>query len=278
MANTNGNVDDINQFLDDYRGGESHEETWSPYNQAYNYSVPRGYYLDDEASTSGPSTTTWDQESNYTHTTKSSHKTQSSRAHTARSASVFSRRSAATQSSVPSTAPARWTAYAGMSQAGGNDDFVLWCEFRQLKGCETTFRGDDEAAWIQHHIRHLRESLPNELVCWFCDDHPRFVAGGTSERQSNFEDRMEHVRRHILHDGYWTSDQMRPDFFMVSHMYQSGRLDKNMYDFAMAYTEVPESLRQPEWDESRASKSGAVVHDLEKERRHHKKRAGRKGR
>ncbi|KAK4455026.1 hypothetical protein QBC34DRAFT_374792 [Podospora aff. communis PSN243] len=251
MANRRGNLRDVQQFLTQY--GDSYDaDSWSPYNTA----TPRN--VDDEAQSVGSeSTPTWEEESNYTCTSRSS------RTRTARSASIFSRHSAATQQSE--APPPQWDGY----DVAGGEQFVLWCEFHQLIGCDAVFRGDDEARWIQHHIRHLKDQLPATLVCWFCDDQPAFVARQSADRGANFVERMQHIRQHI--NSEWaTSDGMRPDFFMVEHMYGIRAIDKNTYRRAMAYSEIPRRWQPAADDEPPiTSRSGAVVvNNGGRERRH----------
>lgn len=196
------------------------------------------------------------------------------------SPSVFSR-SGAASSVGRHTAPSfrRTPRPAGTEHFGDNLSVVLWCEFSALMGCDATFRLDDEATWIQHHAQHLKERFPSEVICWFCDDHPHFIAGRTAERRSNFEERMEHIREHIFGD-YKTPDEMRPDFYLLSHMYKHGQLDQGTYEYVMKYTEVPEVLRLPADDETPRSSQQADVqyHDLAKEERHHRRRHKRAGR
>ncbi|KAK0613843.1 hypothetical protein B0T14DRAFT_397120, partial [Immersiella caudata] len=155
----------------------------------------------------------------------------------------------------------------------GRDEFVLWCEFHHLRQCNAVFQGDNEAAWIQHHIDHMRNQLPSRLVCWFCDEDPHFIARRSAERGANFVDRMRHIRRHI--SGEWsTSEAMRPDFFMIDHMYQIGRIDQDMYETAMGYSEMPNGWG-PRPDDEPTSRKDFVYDNGEKERRQ-QKRNGRK--
>jgi hypothetical protein len=243
-------VGDVQQFLNSYHGGEEYnDEAWS----SYNPNIPRHYNTDAQSVASG-STTTWEEESTYTYASNSS------RTHTARSASIFSGHSTAAQSSLGQSEapPSQWGAY----EVAGTDD--LWCEFHQLKGCNAVFRLDKESAWIQHHISHLRNQFPSKLVCWFCNDPP-FVAERSAERKANFVDRMQHIRRHISRD-WETSDTMRPDFFMIEHMYQIRRIDQNMYETAMGYDEMPKKWAMTA-DAEPTSWKGAVCDNGEKERR-----------
>ena len=150
---------------------------------------------------------------------------------------------------------------------------MLWCEFSKLKNCNATFAGDDIAGWIEHHTAHLRNKFPRRVVCWFCDHIP-FVAESKADRRANFEERMEHIREHINSD-YMEVDNMRPDFFVVESLYKNGQIDQGTYQYAIAYTELPLSLRLPADDAmSRPAASSAVqyqCHDLEKEERHRRR-------
>ncbi|KAK0639703.1 hypothetical protein B0T16DRAFT_297714, partial [Cercophora newfieldiana] len=127
----------------------------------------------------------------------------------------------------------------------------LWCEFRGLLDCKATFHLGDDRGWIDHHaVEHLGGEFPRRLVCWFCDDFGDAFSVPTNSKtldtdlKENFELRMAHVREHILSDDL-TLDQMRPDFYMVEHLYRHNLMDGISYKSAMHYTEVPESFRIP---------------------------------
>ncbi|KAK0635000.1 hypothetical protein B0T17DRAFT_586643 [Bombardia bombarda] len=156
--------------------------------------------------------------------------------------------------------------------------FELWCEFCELQNCNATFRGDDEAGWMQHHADHLGGVFPESFMCWFCDDHISFVAHKPAERREKFEDRMGHIRGHIF-DEYKTREDMRPDFHVIEVMGQQHLLDEDTFRYAMHYTELPRPLRLP-GDNPGARPLGRPAqqpqergqyHDLEKERRHHRR-------
>jgi len=256
MAKSSGNLDKVQYLPDGYNGTR---EPWSPYNRA----VPRsGAFEYNPPETE--SSTNWELESSCTDATRSSDYTHSTQS---------TARSAASWSTAPSTAPpSQWPAYEDMAPAG-NDHFFLWCEFHQLKGCNAWFRGNDETAWIQHHINHLKGQFPKELVCWFCDEVPRFVATRDAERETNFWYRMQHIRQHIY--DHAPLDGMRPDFYMVEHMHKIRRIDERTYKDAVAYSELPERWRTPEWGDDSRTSSGAAYTDLEGERRRCRKRGGR---
>ncbi|GAB1321119.1 SET domain-containing protein 3 [Madurella fahalii] len=118
---------------------------------------------------------------------------------------------------------------------------ILWCEFSELMNCCAIFRPDDEAGWIQHHVRHLKDSFPLHLMCWFCD-HVMFDAEHTAEGFANFERRMQHIREHIFKDRL-TSDDVRPDFHVITHLHRHGLLSDGMFKHAMSYQGTPERYR-----------------------------------
>ncbi|KAK3371690.1 hypothetical protein B0T24DRAFT_333343 [Lasiosphaeria ovina] len=169
--------------------------------------------------------------------------------------------------------------YAGHGQPQQQNSFVLWCEFCVLKGCQVTFRGDDEAGWIEHHARHLEDRFPARLMCWFCD-HVPFVASQPAERRANFELRMQHIRAHIF-DEYQLSDHMRPDFFVIEHLHKHRLLDEETFRYAMQYNELPAEFRLPPEEPSLLPSSRPLgqsqpydrgqFHDLEKENRYRRR-------
>jgi hypothetical protein len=110
---------------------------------------------------------------------------------------------------------------------------ILWCEFSGLMGCQAIFGLDDEDGWIEHHAWHLNNPFPQRLMCWFCDDF-KFVAENPADRHDNFVQRMQHVRGHILEEDRLTSEDIRPDFHMVQHLYACRLISKEKYDWAMS--------------------------------------------
>ncbi|KAL2257221.1 hypothetical protein VTK26DRAFT_468 [Humicola hyalothermophila] len=203
---------------------------------------------------------------------------------------------------------------------GGGDH--LWCEFSELQNCRAIFRLDEEEAWIDHHAQHLRDNFPPQLVCWFCDHVPfvataarapsyyssprdHLAAAAAAAAAANFELRMRHVRQHIFDDPRLTSEDCRPDFFMIEHLFQNGLLAEEDYMHAKAYNELPENFRLPgdssraqwpsssssrgplglhsssnggrEWDRER-ERGCYQYHDLERERRRRGKEVVRRGR
>ncbi|KAK4122921.1 hypothetical protein N657DRAFT_574833 [Parathielavia appendiculata] len=209
--------------------------------------------------------------------------------------SIFSSRDGATSSAGQSSAPSLggprvpiMGLFDNPAFAPRRPDQILWCEFARLMNCHATFSLDDEIGWIQHHINHLRDTYPRELMCWFCDYHP-FVAWHYPEDGfANFEERMQHVRGHILSDHRLTNRAMRRDLHMVAHLYHHGLLSAEEYKAAMEYDETPAAFRLPGSHSSSllhrpsigyqpaAPRERQQYHDLDREeRRRQRERQGR---
>jgi hypothetical protein len=291
------NPDDINNFLQrlhpttygysqDPFFGSGNDPRWAPPVMDSDLLSEADYYLEYD-----------DAQSEYR---IASTPTVASRASTMRSAapsSVFSRSRADTASSVgQSSAPSRGgprVPFAGLpnpSTGPRRSDEILWCEFARLKNCRATFPLDEEAAWIQHHVDHLRDLFPRQLMCWFCD-HVPFVAQHPSHGFANFEERMLHVRGHIFDDPRFTIRAMRPDLHMVTHLYQNGLLSHERYKAAMEYDETPAACRLPGSQSHSSSSAQAPLgyqtvvarergqyHDLVREERHRQRERQGRGR
>jgi len=152
---------------------------------------------------------------------------------------------------------------------------ILWCEFFGLLECPARFRLDEEAEWIQHHVEHLGNRFPRTLMCWFCD-HVPFEVKDHRNAFANFEERMQHVRGHIL-DDHWTSEHTRRDLRLVTHLHDHGILNPDQFKVAMEYDETPDLYRltgdhsYPPSSSSYQQPLGQAVrvefHDLKKEER-----------
>ncbi|KAI0872468.1 hypothetical protein GGS24DRAFT_436758 [Hypoxylon argillaceum] len=144
--------------------------------------------------------------------------------------SIFSRSSGASVSTV--SAPD--TVHGHYPAAGG-----LPCEFIGYNHCEQNFALDDVENWIDHIITdHLQGVLPKKVVCWFCDDF-LFDSKHTAGRRQNFNNRMWHIREHILIEGM-SVHNIRPDHYFNAHLRDSGLISENTYLAVRRYTEVPQ--------------------------------------
>ncbi|KAI3318242.1 hypothetical protein HD806DRAFT_540324 [Xylariaceae sp. AK1471] len=144
-------------------------------------------------------------------------------------------------------------------QVGGNEDdvqsllsepehenpeyfssFLLPCEFYGFGPCDRLFASDDVEAWIQHIVSdHLEDKLPNRCLCWFCDDYD-FKTQDGGDRMTNFENRMWHIREHLI-EGCTISD-MRPDFFFMDHLYECGLITTYTYRYARRHQETIQKI------------------------------------
>ncbi|KAI0474844.1 hypothetical protein F4859DRAFT_80863 [Xylaria cf. heliscus] len=111
---------------------------------------------------------------------------------------------------------------------------ILPCEF---VGCGETFDIGDLDGWIEHFISvHLKDNLPEKALCWFCDDWI-FDTKNIGDRRKNFENRMRHIYDHISHEGM-TSNEIRPDHFMNTHLYNHGLITENIYTLVRRCIEI----------------------------------------
>lgn len=275
-------VQDIRGFL-----GSPEDEDWfasfaaggtttprvNPWASPYDSTLAPSEY--GTASVAGDSVYTTDTESTYAPSvfTRRSDHTSSGR-------SVQPPRMGPNELSFMQTLQAQGAADYGMlqqEQAAGSapvqaEEYPLWCELRNLCGCRAEFSIADTDLWIEHHrVNHLGDRFPSQLVCWFCD-HVPFVAARKSDRYSNFVNRMQHIRQHIW-DDYHVPDHMRPDYRMITHLRERHLITKSVYDRAMAYSEVPGTLRLPGGSGGYSDPAephvsdGSHVHDLRRERR-----------
>lgn len=162
--------------------------------------------------------------------------------------------------------------------AGGSlaPNQVLWCEHSRLLNCPAVFRLDQEHEWIQHHLEHFGGNLPQNVICWFCDTIA-FSPERPQDAYSNFMDRMQHIRHHILGDHRYTSEFMRVDFHVVKHLNALGVLSPEVYQNAMSFDETPDRFRLPSERSGSSSSSSShqpsgqrmrgYAHDLDKEKR-----------
>lgn len=158
------------------------------------------------------------------------------------SGSVFSD----TQSRVTgaSSAPSRTSHHTDVDntinqQAAPNQVYQLPCELSHLTGCDVVFPGDDEQGWMDHVERHLGGSFPVKLRCWFCSDQ-YFDARQTSagDLRYNFTLRMQHIRHHIVHEGF-RPDETPRDGHVVQHLLDNNLIDSRTYDSILTPATVP---------------------------------------
>ncbi|KAJ8133554.1 hypothetical protein O1611_g66 [Lasiodiplodia mahajangana] len=139
----------------------------------------------------------------------------------------------------------------------------LPCEFVGYSRCDQTFTLDEIDAWVEHIVSgHLRGHLPAKVRCWFCDE---FIldaehAGG---RLLNFQQRMWHIRGHIL-DGF-SVNEMRPDYYFNEHLHCHRLIPEHVYDDIRRWTKIPPSESIISHEEERRDRRHR--HKSRKERR-----------
>lgn len=115
---------------------------------------------------------------------------------------------------------------------------LLPCEFAVYSDCAHTFALDETEQWIEHSILHLQDRLPMRCMCWFCDDFLFDAREQLQDKRSNFINRMDHIRNHILDDHY-AMDQMRPDYYFLKHLKEHGLISERLYQIAWSWNESP---------------------------------------
>ncbi|ROW06398.1 hypothetical protein VMCG_04348 [Cytospora schulzeri] len=140
-------------------------------------------------------------------------------------------------STTPSTAPPRrlnnTVDHQIAQQPPAQNRYELPCEFQLLTGCTIGFQDGEEREWKEHHEAHMRGKFPSKLNCWFCETFTfdaKQLYGG--DKSYNFEMRMEHIRGHIVEDGYGASS-MRPDGRLIRHLRHERIISDQTYNDIM---------------------------------------------
>lgn len=118
---------------------------------------------------------------------------------------------------------------------------MLPCEFISYAACNEWYDAEDTYTWTQHVIvDHLHHKIPSVCCCWFCDDIRFYANESKLDRMTNFLNRMDHIRQHIVEDGF-TIHNIRPDFPFLKHLHKNGFIEQSTFDAAMSWTEGPKS-------------------------------------
>ena len=116
-----------------------------------------------------------------------------------------------------------------------NYGYDLPCEFF-FAGCNVRFHPTQFEEWISHTASHFRSSLPKIAICTFCDnDAAIFHSDG--DDMMNWRNRMIHVAAHL--EDLTPSEHIRPDFWVVEHMWNHGLISEEDYADALKGTERP---------------------------------------
>jgi hypothetical protein len=113
--------------------------------------------------------------------------------------------------------------------------YDLPCEFF-FAGCNLRFNPADFEAWISHTASHFGGSLPKKAMCTFCDDDDA-VFQSDGDDATNWYDRMVHIGGHL--ENLTPSEHIRPDFWVIEHLWNKGLISREDYDHALKGTERP---------------------------------------
>ncbi|TGJ87798.1 hypothetical protein E0Z10_g907 [Xylaria hypoxylon] len=157
----------------------------------------------------------------------------------------------------------------------------LPCEFIGYGSCDQIFAIDDVENWIEHTVtEHLEGKLPKQCACWFCDDI-MFDSRRTGDSRENFNNRMWHIRDHLLYDGKTIHD-MRPDHHLNTHLLIHGLTPD--YHTVRRYSEVPQPTSllshdavSSDWQmgASRMELEYTNTHEEERHHRRHRHKSGK---
>ena len=97
-----------------------------------------------------------------------------------------------------------------------------------------------------------------DSICWFCEEH--FNANRTSryDKKANFKARMHHIRDHFL-ENYCTTvdrmiDEIRPDFFMLTHLNEHRLIREAVFERAKSYQDAPTVFFPRGWEPQRTAR------------------------
>ncbi|RKK78790.1 hypothetical protein BFJ69_g5265 [Fusarium oxysporum] len=139
---------------------------------------------------------------------------------------------------------------------------LLTCEFLGFGDCDFVFDLNDESRWIAHIADfHLRNIFPTVCICWFCDRTFRSSSHNQADAEACYRKRMHHIAKHFRNG--LSGRQMRPDFFLLDHLYQNRLIDEEMYQRARAYHEASQvqiqNLYPAGWRPDHRNQEPAVV-------------------
>ncbi|KAK1986647.1 hypothetical protein LZ30DRAFT_746271 [Colletotrichum cereale] len=147
---------------------------------------------------------------------------------------------------------------------------MLHCEFQPWTGCREQFQLDEVDEWIRHtDYEHLQGNFPEKCICWFCDDFV-FSTQHCPDARYNFTNRMRHIADHVLDGDH--SERRRPDFHYLDHVYTTGKISRQTFEWAKDANEGPRPLGEVHpWGWRPARREAAVVVTAGSERRHRRR-------
>ncbi|KAK8877633.1 hypothetical protein PGQ11_002579 [Apiospora arundinis] len=151
--------------------------------------------------------------------------------------------------------------------------YVLPCEFRHIASCKEQFPLGEFDAWVEHIAdTHLRRIYLDRWTCWFCDA-VNFVATRQGlDAETNFRNRMAHIRDHIAQGGM-ENHKGRPDWDFLEHLWHHGLIDESIYTLVKGYKKSQAVDGEVSWDfrppsqERREELGKRLLYDMTKENR-----------
>lgn len=169
---------------------------------------------------------------------------------------------------------------------GYNGAHILPCEFVSYGSCDEQFHLTDFDQWMKHIVfDHLGNSLPNKCCCWYCDNCDFDARRDHLDKESNFRNRLDHIRCHIRDDGFGI-DEIRPDYDFIAHLWKLGLISRGTYEATQRWREGVSSSVEgivphdyiPEEQIQRHERSQMIIvtDPRQKSRRHEGKRVPRR--
>jgi hypothetical protein len=160
-----------------------------------------------------------------------------------------------------------------------NYGYFLPCEFF-FAGCNLRFDPSEFEAWISHSISHLGVSLPRKAICTFCDDDEA-VFESDDDPFMNWRARMLHIGEHF--QDFTPYERMRPDYWVIEHMWENRVISAEDYTYAKKHTERPHLAHTYSLNYetpamlAKKEKVEQQPHDLGKEKRRMERESKQKG-
>lgn len=175
---------------------------------------------------------------------------------------------------------------SSLGTTGDGGAYILPCEFVSYGSCNENFYPTEFDRWILHIVvDHLRNRLPNKCCCWFCDTYDFDARRDHLDKESNFRNRLDHIRCHIRDDGLGI-DQIRPDYDFIAHIWKCGLISRAVYETAQRWREGVSSSVEgivphdyiPEEQIQRHERSQMIIvtDPRQRSRRHEGKRVSRR--
>lgn len=151
--------------------------------------------------------------------------------------------------------------------------YVLPCEFCHIASCKEQFPLGEFDAWVEHIAdTHLRRIYLDRWTCWFCDAVDFVAKRQGLDAETNFRNRMAHIRDHIAQGGV-ENHKGRPDWDFLEHLWHNDLIDEGIYTLVKGYKKSQAVHGEVSWDfrppsQERLEELGKrLLYDMTKENR-----------